>query len=60
VICELWIFLQDLGQISSGYGSQFLIFVNIFGDGSVRTHGSYQKAVGRNGHREIKTVSVMK
>jgi len=49
-----------MGQIPSGYGFQFLIFVNILGEGSVRLHGSYQKAVGRIGHREIKTVYVIK
>jgi len=49
-----------MGQIVIGYGSKFLIFVNIFGEGSFRPHGSIQKAVERIGHRETKTVYVMK
>ena len=49
-----------MGQILSGYGSLFLILVNIFCDRFVRPRGKFVKAVGRRGYCEIKAVSVMK
>jgi len=49
-----------MGQIVSGYGSQFLILVNIFFERFVTPHGSYDNAAVRSGHCEIKAISVMK